>query len=93
MSREELSPPSPPFDSIAGAEQWRCSVAPGLLPADKSLIEFLNAKGLGCKISLSFVVCPKEIESGFSGVLSAEYLLYVNGLGAHQTPKAWKTES
>lgn len=53
VSGGEPSPPSPPFDSIAGAEQWRCSVAPGLLPADKSLIEFLNAKGLGCKISLS----------------------------------------
>lgn len=35
-----------------------------------------------------FVVCPKEIENSFSGVLFAEYLLYVNGLGAHHAGKA-----
>lgn len=42
--------------------------------ADKALIEFLNAKGLGCKISSSDSLF-REDRGGFSGVLSAECVL------------------
>lgn len=42
--------------------------------ADKTLIEFLNAKGLGCKISGSDSVFKGD-RGGFSGGLSAECVL------------------
>lgn len=54
-------------------EQWG-PAAPSLQAADKGLIEFPNAKGLGCGISWHSV-CPEEIENGFSAALSAEYAL------------------
>lgn len=42
--------------------------------ADKTLIEFLNAKGLGCKISSSDSLSRRD-RGGFSGVLSAKCVL------------------
>lgn len=56
---------------------WRNNGVQGCLslqPADKSLIEFLNAKGLGCKLSQRSPRVQRR-ENGFSGELSTEYVL------------------
>lgn len=52
--------------------------APSLQPGDKSLIEFLNAKGLDVKYP-TLTACPEEIDTAFQDCSQLNASFYANG--------------